>query len=99
MNKNTADMDREVKRLLADPDFAARTAARVEQKALHKSYVRPALAAAGIALVLSVTLFNRGSDSPPGLHTDASDLVAAQEIGETPWQDTDSVISAALASR
>jgi len=100
MNR-TRNIDQEVNRLLADPEFAQRTAASVEARATWQKRYRAsaALAAAALVLGLSVALFTPGTEAPPGLHSEASALVAAQETGAVPWEDTDSVISAALASR
>lgn len=97
----TSDLDREVQRLMEDPRFAERIASRVQRSAAGKTRLRAGAAlaaAAGIVFMISAALL-REEASPPGLHHDSSALVAAQEISEIPWQDTDSVISTALASR
>lgn len=98
--QGTRKLDQEVERLLADDLFARRTASRVEHRAVLQNRLRAgaALAAAGIAFALGLTLFS-GEASPPGLHSESSELLAAQETSQLPWEDTDTVISAALAGR
>ena len=98
--ESARSLDQEVARLLCDDQFAQRIASRVQHKASLQGRYRTgaALAAAGIALVLGVTLFT-GDASPPGLQTESSALVAAQETSQLPWEDTDTVISTALAGR
>jgi hypothetical protein len=99
-DESTRVMDQEVSRLMSDGQFAQRLASRVQSKANRQGRYRmgAALAAAGIAIALGVTLFDR-EVSPPGLHSESSDLLAAQETSQLPWEDTDAIISSALASR
>lgn len=93
-----SNLESEISRLESDPRFAARTASLVRSRVRKRRVVRGTLAAACMMLAAMV-LFRYSSDPLPGLHTEASAILAEQETSSAVWEDTDSVIAGALASR
>lgn len=106
--KRSSKLDQAVEHLLNDKTFSKRTAsavvARAEiQEAFPKNRTRTWLAVAAAGL-LSISIFfwnqtNSGSQRYAGLTEASSSVLASPEQTDQVWQDTDSIISGALASR